>query len=347
MMGRADRNDRVALGSPIDFTLHSGDLASFLVPAYDHPWFGSHLGALYERLHPRAYRFPPTGEVEPVLPQESTLFLGWVVLALGIFGWLRMPPGWQRRLLVAVFAIFAVLALGGRLRVLGIDVGLPLPAALLQHLPVVRAARAPGRHVVLVTLALAVAAGAGWSHLRRPALRAVAAALVAFELAAVPLPLFATAVAPVYRRLLQLPGSSAVLELPFGVRDGRYAAGQPDPRQIFAQTVHHRPILTGMASRWPLERWQWVRAAPLIGTLLDPRLATDERRERDRAAAAGWLARWNIRLVVVHPRARGGFQQRYLESVLPVARREELPDGTELLWPLAPSPTAAQRNARQ
>ena len=266
-----------------------------------------------------------------------TAYLGLAVLALTLVAVrarrnVRAPVG----LLLAIGLVFWVLSLGSHLRLFGRDTGIPLPGLLLQELPIVRLARAPGRHIVVAMLGFAILAGAGWERLARRWLRGSILALLVFEYAALPLPLLSTQVAPVYQRLAELPEDFAVLEIPFGVRDGQGALGWPDNRQIFAQTVHGHPIVAAAVSRLPLESWQRIRETPVIGTLLDPQNATPQTQSRDRAEGAAFFARWRIDAVVVHPAESTSVLQRYVEYVLPVRRRERFPDGTQLLWLTGP-----------
>jgi hypothetical protein len=309
--------------NPVDFDLFSGDFLSFFVPSFQHPL----LAGLLEPLH-RRLTIPGRH-----LPQESTMYLGLCVLALAALGCRRWQGSARTRLLLlGIAGVFWLQALGSRLKVGGMGTGLPLPAALLQHVPLVRLARAPGRHVVLTLLGLAILAGAGWQTLGRAWMRRAAAGLIALEYAAVPLPLFRTEVPAVYERLAAEPGRFAVLELPFGLRDGTDSLGQPSSEQIFAQTVHARPILGGMVSRLPPRTWRSAASAPVAGTLLHPRGVTEEALRRDLQQGPEYFRRWRIRAVVVHPEARRGPQQAYVERVLPVERREAFPDGSELLW---------------
>lgn len=317
-----------AAGPNRDFTWLAVDLASFVVPAFTHPLLGPPLEALQLRL---------SGPLP--LPQEHTAFLGFTCLFLAVRA-LRRPtaPGVPRRLLLALVAVFAVLALGAELQVLGRNSGVPLPAALLDRVPIVRLARAPGRHVLVAMLGLGLLAGAGLETLRRPWLRGLAAALLAFEFLAAPLPLLSAEAGPVYRRLATAGRDVAVLELPFQARDGQHLMGQANAFQALGQTVHGLPLLGGMVSRMPPDTWRTIAAVPLVGTLANPVGVTRAAAERDRREAAAWFERHRVGAVVVHPAEVDGPRQRYVESLLPVASRERFPDGTLLLWIGATSP---------
>jgi hypothetical protein len=87
-----------------------------------------------------------------------------------------------------------------------------------------------------------------------------------------------------------------------------------------------------MVSRLAPETWQALFAAPVIGTLLHPKAASDETIGRDRSEASAFFARFAIDAVVLHPTPGIDTWRRYIESVLPVQARERFADGSELLW---------------
>jgi hypothetical protein len=316
------RPDEASASLYSDFSRFSGDAIGFAVPSFTHPILSPPLHGLYDRL----------GSARS-LPQETTTYVGLGVLALAAFGVAaRRSKGQPVALLLAIALVFSVLSLGSHLKLLGSETGIPLPGLLLAEIPVLRLARAPGRHIVVAMLGFALLAGAGWERLGRRWLRAGVAALLAFEYAALPLPLLSTQVSPVYQRLAEIPGDFAVLEVPFGVRDGRGALGWPDNRQIFAQTVHGHPIVAAAVSRIPPETWRELREMPLIGTLLDPGSATPQSHSRDRAEAREFFAREKLDAVVVHPTPIGGRLQEIVEGSLTIRRREKFADGSQLLW---------------
>ncbi len=306
----------------VDFDRFSGDLIGFAVPSFTHPILSGPLHGLYDQL---------SGGRS--LPQETTVSVGLGALGLAVLGAiLRRRARQPVALLLGIGLVFWLLSLGSHLKVLGFHTGVPLPDLLLQELPIVRLARAPGRHIVVAMLGVAILAGAGWQRLPRRWLRAATLCLVAFEYAALPLPLISTQVEPVYHRLAEIPGDYAVLELPFGVRDGNGALGWPDNQQIFAQTVHAHPIVAVMVSRLPREMWPVLLSTPVIGSLLDPGGATPETRRRDRAEGPAFFSRWKIAAVVVHPSPLGRALQSILEDALTIRRSENFADGSQLLW---------------
>ena len=140
----------------------------------------------------------------------------------------------------------------------------------MAHVPVLQQARAPGRHVIVAMLGISILAAAGWQMIGSRRWRLALVAAAAFEFWPAPIPLFSTALPDVYARIAREPGDFAVMDVPVGVRDGMQMLGQPDSQQVFAQTLHHRRIVAGMVSRLSNDRWAALRAAPLIGTLLNP-----------------------------------------------------------------------------
>jgi hypothetical protein len=317
--------------SPLsDFERHSGDLLAIVVPPFQHPLWAGRPNALLDRLHSPRGAAGFRGEPEP---QETTTFAGWSLLALAALG---LRQCWQsadrerRGLLLAIVVVFMVLALGSRLKVNGIPTGLPLPAALLEHVPVLRQARAPGRHAVVAALGLSLLAALGWQGLRRPWLRVALLAGVVLDLAVMPLPLWSTDLSPAYDRVAALH-DTALLEIPFGARDGTVQLGASDGNEMFAQTRHHLPLVGGVVSRLPAATWRALLAAPVIGTLARPTPPSPATVARDRRDGPPWFAGAGIRTILVHPAAVGSAQHRYVERVLPVATRERAPDGTLIL----------------
>jgi hypothetical protein len=317
------------LGSAADVSADFRDLSieplAFFVPSFTHPLFSATFRNLQHELNGGRG-----------LPQEVTGYLGFSVIALAglaIFGWRRRcdragrPLVFGGRLAFAIAASFLVLSLGSELKVRGNPTGLPLPAALLAHVPIVRLARAPGRQMVVAMLGMAVLAGAGWDRIARRRWRAALVAAVALEYWA-GLPLLATGVPDVYHRLAGEPGSFAVMDVPVGARDGRRVMGRPDSLELLAQSVHHKPIIGGMASRLSADRWASILGAPLIGALIAP---DAENMAITKAEATRYFRRYDIRAIVVHQHATA-LERQLIETLLPIRRREHFPDGTELWW---------------
>ena len=270
------------------------------------------------------------------LPQESCAYLGWSVIALAVLGaWpaarARAVAGgtasvFRRVLPIALATVFLVLSLGSELKFRGRFTGITMPAALLQHVPIVSMARAPGRHVYVGLLGVALLAGAGLLRLPRRSWQAALLAVLAFEYWP-KVPLTDMTVPRVYKRLAFAPKDIAVLDVPVGARDGLRVVGRPSSFEFVGQTVHQKPIVGGMASRLSEERWRAVENAPLVGALM----GVHDAKTIVPSEAIAYFRTHRIQAIVVHPTASRG-DRELIQRVLPIARRENFRDGTELWW---------------
>lgn len=292
------------------------DLASFLL--------GNPRHALYGSLTRRAYG---TLGLDPV---EGVAWIGAVTLLLGLIGWRRLrhePGAAQWRLAAAVFVVWA---LGPYLNAFGANLGLILPGMFLRFVPLVSNARIPGRAMVMVCLAFAMLLaltlarmGATWSRGRK----ALVLVLLLAECAVAPLPLYRVEGNAIYAFLARRADRGAVLELPFGLRDGFGETGHLDHRTLFYQTISNRPMLGGFVARLPVRVKSWYEHAPVVSVLL---------RLSDPACPASWsppvtapreaheaLARWSVRYVVLDRQAASAAMVRYVMATLPLRRLTE------------------------
>ncbi len=290
-----------AMGSPErrseDFRGFSIDPVAFVVPSFMHPVLADRLDATNVALS------QPSG-----LPQESCGYLGWSVIALAVLGAWPAARGravaggtasvFRRVLPIALATVFLVLSLGSELKFLGRFTGIPMPAAVLQHVPVVNMARAPGRHVYVGLLGVALLAGAGLLRLPRRSWQAALLAVLAFEYWP-KVPLTDTTVPRVYHRLAFAPKDVAVLDVPAGARDGLGGIGRIQTFELVAQTVHQKPIVGGMVSRLAEERWRAVKDAPLVGTLM----GVHDANTIVPSEAIAYFRAHRIQAIVVHPSA--------------------------------------------
>jgi hypothetical protein len=173
-------------------------------------------------------------------PNLGSAYLGLIVIALAAAGWsrARRTGPWTALALIA-----GVMLLGPELLIAGHAL-MPLPYALVEHLPLLNYLRAPSRFYALLALPLIVMASFGLLRIMR-ALSArgapapVAAGLVLVIVAAavfeslfrLPHPVTQTFVPPVYAKLAELPGSPALLEVPGGgFNDYQWLSYQRDSR---------------------------------------------------------------------------------------------------------------------
>ncbi len=234
------------------------DLLAFVLPNPNHP------------LTPpvvRAWLSP-----QPDLYLENVASLSFVAL-FAIVAALR--TGWRpQRLWVVMTIAFALLALGPFVHVAGVNTDVPGPWALARYLPLVRLARAPARLAIVATLGLSMLFAGALCHLgdrwrrHRALLLGVFAAVLLFELAPVPRPLYAAAIPRFYQRIAAQPDDRRVLELPVGVRDGTSSIGNFSARSQLFQTVHGKPLVGGYLSRVSRRRVEEFRRDPMLDALI-------------------------------------------------------------------------------
>jgi hypothetical protein len=297
------------------------DLAAYVRPGPAQTLLGPYLGRAFDRDL-----------------TDTTVFPGYVLLAAGLVAALQRRVRRGLGFWVVLAGLAFLLSLGPALRVGGRDTGVPLPFALLQHLPLLEHLRAPSRFSILVVLALAVLLAAGWTTwmagVRRASLRALltaaAAGAMAAESLAVPIPVFQAGAPALVSRIAAEPGDFSVTEVP--------GIDQAPGHLMYDQTVHGKRVFMGTAARVPVEKTSYYFGLPLVRPLVDLRKGRREldegllAREKDAAPrVARFLA---LRYVLVeHAFADRGVVD-FLEQVLPVTR--EADDGERVLLRIAP-----------
>ncbi|MFQ5610761.1 MAG: interleukin-like EMT inducer domain-containing protein [Anaerolineae bacterium] len=305
----------------------SADLAGFLLPSMHHPW----LGNLVQQTNIAAY------------DKGQHIYLGYVLLALAAWGaWTRRRDAAVRFWLVAA-VVFAVLALGPRITVNGVETGLAGPFRVLQTIPFLKGNRYPSRYSVPLVLSLAVLAAPGIAHLgrrlagRRTWLLLAIALAFLFEHLSVPLPQSDMTIPAPYNVIAQDDGEFTVLDIPFAWRNGFRLTGAWTTGFMFGQfyqTYHQKRLLQGNTSRNPEFKFQYFTEAPVISTLLALETGHElppERWQADRAIAPAVLRFFDIKYIVVRPEPPGYLNDPratlpYIEEVLPVTKLHESAD---------------------
>jgi hypothetical protein len=216
-------------------------------------------------------------------------------------------------------------ALGPFLCVAGTDVGLPLPQLIQRFIPILSNARMPGRAMAVAYLGLAMLAAIGISALKRSRPRAAHAvgplmcAALLLEFLPAPFPLTRLQIPALYSSLSEL-GDGAILELPFGIRDGFGEQGRLDHWTLYYQTVHGRPLVGGFVARLgPTLKTRYAEA-PILSSLLQlssSRPLTSKQVARDRSLAAQLLNDWHIAAIIVRRNDASRPLRDYVTSVLP------------------------------
>ena len=132
-----------------------------------------------------------------------------------------------------------------------------------------------------------------------------------------------------YQDLASLaPG--AVMELPFGVRDGFGEKGALDDRTLYYQSIHGKPIVGGFVARLSTSVTSGYRSSALFGPLLQ--LSAGERalQPADGGQAAALFRQSEIQYVVLNTNTASAALQRYARSTLPLSLVRAYADGREL-----------------
>lgn len=179
------------------------------------------------------------------------LWLGVVPSVFLVITWSTWRTRAEARVWKAIGVVFFVWALGPHLQVFGINTALPLPQLLLRYVPIVSNARIPSHAVILVYLAAAVilAIAIATARIRKSTPWIVGiAGLTLLDFFPAPIPTVSIDRPPVYETLASLP-DAGLLEVPFGIRDAFGEYGSFDPRALYYQSIHGKPIVGGYTAR--------------------------------------------------------------------------------------------------
>jgi hypothetical protein len=282
---------------------------------------------------------------------ENVASLPWVAIAVIVagIGWFGFRPhrGWL------LFTVgFAWFSLGPFIYIAQHLTYVPTPWAALRYLPIIGAARMPGRLSILVMMGVAMMTAMALSRIRsqshHPRLITCAiAGVLLFELLPAPRALSSAKVPAVYEHVAKDPRQVRVLSLPFGLRDGMSSAGDVSTPTQFYQTVHGKRLVGGYVSRLPRRTLDRYREHPVFGVLLD--LSEREEVSQDRiveglSRAERTMVRFDLGYIIIDTRRTSRELQDFVReafSLTFVAR-----DGDVELYrtPVAP-PLAASSSA--
>ena len=236
----------------------SADLFSFITPSPQHPLWGRFFDWFFGQYF--------TGN-----NAESVQYLGISILVAILFFHKHIPHK-QKRLWIATIIVFGLISLGPVLHVFGKETSIPLPYALLAHLPVFSAIRVVARAGVMVGFATCVLFGwtlatnlpgrqAGTPHPRplpkreRGTVLAIGLVLL-LEFLFVPFPIQSARLSPAYDTLKNIQGSR-IIEIPAATN---YTAAS---RALYASALHGKEVVGNIA----LERGESKDADDLIKSI--------------------------------------------------------------------------------
>jgi hypothetical protein len=274
------------------------------------------------------------GYVENV---AALTFVGTLLVAFAVWRYgFKVPRVWSA---IAVF--FGALALGPFITIGGVNTYVLGPWALLRYVPLVSAARMPGRFAIVLMMAFAIIFALALRHIRersgdrRGLVLAAVAALLAFELAPLPRQLYAAPVPDMYRIIANDPRDVRVLGIPLGFADGEGGEGRYDGSSQYYQTFHQKPIIGGGLSRISLRQRERQRMFPVIRLLLrlSEGIEVNERQiARARETAPAFLRRSRLGYVVIDTRAASAQLRELTIDILDLEKIAES-DGRELYRP--------------
>ncbi len=269
-----------------DVNQWNADLLAFFVPSPLHPFWGALSAPIYERF---------TGNLF-----EQTVFLGYVALAVA--GLAFAGSRREARFWATAAAVFAVLCLGPLLHVGGrwmferdgVPITFPLPAMLLQVLPLTSGLRVLSRFQVMVTLSLAVLVGLGlvavgerlapgrWRPALAGGITGVFALMILVEYLSVPLPVLPTKIPSVFSAMrAEVGAGGSLLDVPLDWRIAKYQ---------YYQTAHQKPLTLGFVPRPASSLVRQIDGIPFLDFFQRPQ-------RLDPTLAAGWERRAALRVI--------------------------------------------------
>lgn len=279
------------------FVEYSADLLGFFLPQVFHPLFKDVVSPIYSNFSGNA--------------AEYTVFMGYTVILLSILGLIKIKTN-EAKFWALSAAIFFVLCLGPILHVNGIlsipvedyDLYIPLPYAVLMHIPFFSMARVPSRWDVLVMLSLAVLAGYGLSYIfdklgakllknkyKINIILILFSCLILFEFLSVPYTMSNAEIPNFYEQIANDDEDYAILEVPIIW----YAD------VMYYQTLHEKNLVGGYVSRPPNNAIAFLKSTPLVSDLLNFYASDEDIINQNLSEIGISIANhYNIRYIILH-----------------------------------------------
>jgi len=284
------------------FIEYSADLIGFFIPSLFHPLFRDLVSPIYSTF--------------TCYEAEYIVFTGYTVLILSIIAYFKIKTKEVKFWTISA-VIFFILCLGPVLHIKGIfnvpyegyDFIIPLPYAILMHIPIFSLARAPCRWDVLVMLSLAILSGYALNYIfhaktnflnkinKGNSLFILFSCLILFEFLSIPYPIAGTTVPTFYEQIAKEPEDYAVLEIPdffFVVTYSEY---------MYYQTIHEKKLINGYVSRNPDYVVDFIDSTPYIRQLMylsHPSIHQDILNQNLTEIGPTILNYYNIKYIILH-----------------------------------------------
>lgn len=299
---------------------YSADLLGFFLPQVFHPLFKDAVSPIYNNFSGNA--------------AEYTVFMGYTVILLSILCLIKIKTN-ETKFWALSAAIFFILCLGPILHVNGIlslpvegyNLYIPLPYAVLMHIPFFSMARVPSRWDVLVMLSLAVLAGYGLSYVidkygakssknkyKVDILLILVSCLILFEFLSVPFTMSSSEIPTFYEQLANDEEDYAILEVPIIW----YAD------VLYYQTLHGKNLVGGYVSRPPNNAIAFLKSTPLVSDLLNFYPSDEDIINQNLSEIGTSIANYyNIRYIILHKDRMTAEQLDFASEIIQKSINEE------------------------
>ena len=251
---------------------------------------------------------------------------GWTALAAGFIGVILIFRLRERKMIpfLAIGFVFFLLSLGPSVK-LGHTHTMPLPYALLVHMPIMQNLRIPARFAIMVTLVIALLGAYGIAEVLKKMQRrsvlicSIVLVIVMTELAAFPLPMAPYDPPGIFYSLQKREGD-VMITVPYDLGEENKARAS---YYLAFQATHRKKMLNGKISRDPYPEIEYFGSIPIASTL--HRLTNGANVERfeneDRNLAPYFRRFFDVRYLTLFP----PFSERpdilqYVNDVFPDAR---------------------------
>ena len=303
--------------SPYQIPELSNDLVSFFLPSHLHPFLGKFTLDLYSNI--------------PSWFAEKVNFIGYIVLGLSAFVFLRLRKNPEVKFWLIATFFFSIISLGPILHINGessftvFNINIPLPYLVLYDtVPFLNNCRAVGRFFVIATLGYSVLAGYGLSELlkykaeKKALILIVVSLLVVFEFLCIPYPTTQITVPDFYSKISNDTDNYALLEIP-----QNFNAGYMNFEYLYYQTIHQKPLVGGYAARFPADVENFQRDTPFIRELNNYSLPDKDILPDVTQIGSSILNTYNIRYVIIHKNQLSSEQTNFTSELLKKALNTE------------------------